>query len=210
MARRHRAKKSWLEAHRSDHYVQQARAAGYRSRAVYKLMEIDDRDRLFRPGMCVVDLGAAPGGWSQVVAQRLGGRGRVIALDVLPCDPLPGVEFLQGDFMDDEVFEKIVEMVGEGGVDVVISDMAPNISGRGAVDQPRSMYLAELAAGFAGKALRKGGDMLVKVFQGEGFEAYVKRLRAVFAKVAIRKPRASRSQSREVYVLARQFRGTPV
>ena len=210
MARRQRAKKSWLAAHRTDHYVQQARAAGYRSRAVYKLMEIDDRDRLFRPGMCVVDLGAAPGGWSQVVAQRVGGRGRVIALDVLRCDPMSGVEFLQGDFMEDEVFEKMLEMLGDRGVDVVISDMAPNISGMGAVDQPRSIYLAELAAEFAGKALRRRGDMLVKVFQGEGFEAYVKTLRAVFAKVAIRKPRASRSQSREVYVLARQFRGAPV
>jgi 23S rRNA (uridine2552-2'-O)-methyltransferase len=196
----------WLRSHFDDEYVKRARREGYRSRAVYKLDEIQQKDRILKPGMRIVDLGAAPGGWSQYAANVLMGRGRIIAMDILPMDSLDGVEFLQGDFREDEVLDLLMEKLGSDRVDLVMSDMAPNISGMEAVDQPRSMYLAELAIDFAGQVLREGGDLLFKAFQGEGFDAMVKTLRAQYRQVRIRKPKASRPRSREVYVLARHYK----
>jgi 23S rRNA (uridine2552-2'-O)-methyltransferase len=195
----------WLQEHHSDSYVLQARKEGYRSRAAYKLLEIDRRDRLFRPGMVVLDLGAAPGGWSQVAAQRIGARGRVIAFDLLDMPPLPGVEFQRGDINDDQAIDKLLKTLPDGGVDLVISDMAPNISGVDAIDQPRSIQVAEMALDVARKVLHPGGDMLIKLFQGAGVDAYIKELRRSFRKVIHRKPQASRARSREVYVLGRDF-----
>lgn len=180
---------------------------GYRSRASYKLAEIQQRDRVFKHGMLVVDLGAAPGGWCQVAAEQIGGKGRIVASDILPMDALGDVEFVQGDFTEESVFEDILARLGSDQADLVMSDMAPNMSGIRDVDQPRAMYLAELALDFAVNVLRPGGDFLVKVFQGEGFDAYLKQLRSCFAKVQSRKPDASRGRSREVYLLAREFRG---
>jgi 23S rRNA (uridine2552-2'-O)-methyltransferase len=200
----------WLRSHFDDEYVKRAQREGYRSRAVYKLDEIQQKDRLLKPGMAIVDLGAAPGGWSQYAAKVLLGRGRIIAMDILPMDPLDGVEFVQGDFREDEVLDLLMEKLGSDRVDLVMSDMAPNISGMEAVDQPRSMYLAELAIDFAGQVLREGGDLLFKAFQGEGFDAMVKTLRAQYRQVRVRKPKASRPRSREVYVLARHFNGVNV
>ncbi|HHW77363.1 MAG TPA: 23S rRNA (uridine(2552)-2'-O)-methyltransferase RlmE [Xanthomonadaceae bacterium] len=197
----------WLREHFTDEYVKRAQKEGYRSRAVYKLLEIHEKDRLLRPGLTVVDLGAAPGGWSQLAAQLVGGRGAVIALDLLPMEPLPGVGFIQGDFRETAVLERLLEMLNGRPVDLVISDMAPNTSGVKAVDQPRGMYLAELALDFARQCLRPGGDLLVKVFQGEGFDAFLKNLRAAFTTVAPRKPKASRARSAEQYLLARNYRG---
>lgn len=192
----------WLNRHFSDVYVKKAQELGYRSRAAFKLLEIQERDRILRPGMVVVDLGAAPGGWSQVAA-KLVQRGRVVALDILPMDPVSGVEFIQGDFTDEAVLARLTETLADQPVGLVMSDMAPNISGVRAVDQPRTIYLAELALDFAQRALAPGGDMLIKVFQGEGYEAYVASLRRMFAKIIVRKPKASRPESREVYLLAR-------
>jgi 23S rRNA (uridine2552-2'-O)-methyltransferase len=200
----------WLRSHFDDEYVKRAQREGYRSRAVYKLDEIQQKDRLLKPGMAIVDLGAAPGGWSQYAAKVLLGRGRIIAMDILPMDPLDGVEFVQGDFREDEVLDLLMEKLGSDRVDLVMSDMAPNISGMEAVDQPRSMYLAELAIDFAGQVLREGGDLLFKAFQGEGFDAMVKTLREQYRLVRVRKPKASRPRSREVYVLARHFNGVNV
>jgi len=197
----------WLREHFADEYVKRAQQEGYRSRAAYKLLEIHEKDRLLRPGMTVVDLGAAPGGWSQLVARLLGGRGAVIALDVLPMDPLEGVEFIRGDFRETAVLERLLSALNGRCVDLVISDMAPNTSGIRAVDQPRGMYLAELALDVARRCLRPGGDLLVKVFQGEGFDLFLKDLRAGFDAVAPRKPRASRARSAEQYLLARNYRG---
>lgn len=197
----------WLREHFTDEYVKRAQEEGYRSRAAYKLLEIQEKDRLLRPGLTVVDLGAAPGGWSQFAARLVGGQGAVIALDVLPMEPLAGVEFIQGDFRETEVLERLMAMLNGRPVDLVISDMAPNTSGIKAVDQPRGMYLAELALDFAGQCLRSGGDLLVKVFQGEGFDPFLKSLRAGFATVAPRKPKASRARSAERYLLARNYRG---
>jgi 23S rRNA (uridine2552-2'-O)-methyltransferase len=196
----------WLKSHFDDEYVKRAQREGYRSRAVYKLEELQQKERILHPGMTVIDLGAAPGGWSQYAAQLLRGKGRIIALDLLPMDPLDGVEFLQGDFMEDEVLDLLMETLGESRVDLVMSDMAPNISGMEAVDQPRSMYLAELAVDFAARVLREGGDLLFKAFQGEDFDTLIKRLRSQYKQVKIRKPRASRPRSREVYVIARHYR----
>lgn len=207
MAKRSSSSKAWLREHHGDVYVNQAKREGYRSRAAYKLLEIDRKDRLLRPGMTVVDLGAAPGGWSQVAAQRVGKQGRVIALDRLDMPPLPGVEFIQGDILDDDYVAFVRERLGSGLADLVISDMAPNISGVDAVDQPRSIYLAELALDLAERVLAPGGDLLVKVFQGAGSEAYMADLRSRFSKVVVRKPQASRARSREIYLLARGFRG---
>lgn len=198
--------KAWLREHHADVYVNQARREGYRSRAAYKLLEIDGKDRLLRPGLAVVDLGAAPGGWSQVAAQRVGRQGRVIALDRLDMPPLPGVDFIRGDILDEDYVAVVRERLGTQLADLVISDMAPNISGVDAVDQPRSIYLAELALDLAGRVLRPGGDLLVKVFQGSGSEAYMRDLRSAFTKVAVRKPQSSRARSREIYLLARGFR----
>ncbi len=196
----------WLKEHFVDAYVKKSWQDGYRSRAAYKLLEINERDPLLRPGMTVLDLGAAPGGWSQIASKILGDKGRVIATDILDMEPLPGVEFLQGDFREPPVFDKLLEMLEGRPVGLVISDMAPNISGVASVDQPRSLYLAELALDMARRVLMPGGDFLVKVFQGRGDEAFRKEIQASFQKILVRKPKASRPQSREVYLLARGFR----
>jgi len=195
--------RKWLDEHFSDQYVQRAQQEGYRSRAVYKLQEIQKRDRLIKPGMTVVDLGAAPGGWSEMAREWVGSKGRVIATDILPMDPIEGVDFIEGDFREDDVLEALLELIGDHPVDLVMSDMAPNLSGMDAVDQPRSIYLVELALDMARQVLKPGGDMLVKVFQGEGSEQYLKELKNTFERVVIRKPEASRARSREVYALAR-------
>lgn len=194
----------WLREHFDDVYVKQAQDAGYRSRAVFKLKELQERDRLIRPGMNIVDLGAAPGGWSQLARQLLGSNGQVVALDILPMEPLPGVVSLQADFTEEAALQLLEQALGGQAVDLVMSDMAPNISGQAAIDQPRAMYLAELALEFACQVLRPGGDFLVKVFQGEGFDQYLRTLRREFAQVQSRKPKASRARSREVYLLARR------
>ncbi len=199
---RSKSSKRWLQEHFSDPYVKRAQAEGWRSRAVFKLEELIERDRLLKPGMVVVDLGAAPGGWSQVARARLGEKGRVIALDILPMQGIGGVEFIEGDFREDSVLQQLKDTLGGAPVDLVLSDMAPNMSGMTAVDQPRSMHLVELAEEFAAEHLRPGGDFLTKVFQGEGFDAFVKRLRGAYERVSIRKPKASRPRSPEVYALA--------
>ena len=203
---RSKSSQRWLERQRHDPYVKQARAAGYRSRAAYKLLEIDTKDRLLRPGMRVLDLGAAPGGWSQVLGERIGGRGQVIALDLLPMDPLPGVTFIQGDFTEDAALASLCPALGGERIDLVLSDMAPNVSGMRAVDQPRSLYLCELALDLATRVLQSGGHLVVKAFHGEGFDQLVRDLRRCFEQVAARKPGASRTNSREVYLVAKGFR----
>ena len=190
-----------MQRHLNDEFVKRSKREGYRSRAVYKLDEIQQKDHILRPGSVVVDLGAAPGGWSQYAAQFLKGKGRIVALDILPMDPLPGVEFLQGDFREDDVLDALNELLGGATVNLVMSDMAPNMSGMGAVDQPRAMYLAELALDFATNWLEPGGSFVVKVFHGEGFDDFVKQSRSLFEKVQVRKPKASRPRSREVYIL---------
>ncbi|MCC7221777.1 MAG: 23S rRNA (uridine(2552)-2'-O)-methyltransferase RlmE [Candidatus Contendobacter sp.] len=197
----------WLREHFSDEYVKRAQQEGYRSRAVYKLLEINEKDRLVRPGLTVVDLGAAPGGWSQLAVKLMGGQGVVIALDILPMEPLAGVEFIQGDFREMAVLEHLLAILAHRPVDLILADMAPNTSGVKAVDQPRGMYLNELALDFARRCLRPGGDFLLKAFQGEGFDAFLKELRMVFASVAPRKPKASRARSAEQYLLARNYHG---
>lgn len=205
---RSKSSKRWLQEHFSDQYVKQSQKDGYRSRASYKLVELDKKDRLFKPGMTVVDLGAAPGGWTQVAAQRVGDKGRVIASDILPMDGVAGVTFIQGDFTEQAVFDDILAAIGEAPVDLVISDMAPNMSGMDAVDQPRAMYLVELALDMARQILKPGGSFVVKVFQGEGFEPWLAEVRSAFGRVVSRKPDASRARSREVYVVGRDFKGT--
>lgn len=197
----------WLRRHFTDEYVKRAQKEGRRSRAVYKLAEIDERDRLFRPGMTVVDLGAAPGGWSQYARERVGPAGRVIALDILPMEPIAGVEVLQGDFTEPAVLDSLIERLGGQPVDLVIADMAPNISGIASADQGRTMLLAELALEFADKTLRPGGDFLVKTFQGAGFQEFHRAMQRRFAKLHVRKPKASRAESREVYLLGKGFKG---
>lgn len=198
--------KTWLREHWDDIYVKQAQKDGYRSRAAYKLLEIIEKDKLIRPGMTVVDLGSAPGSWSQVVARQVGSRGRVIASDILAMDALPDVTFIQGDFREDSVFEQILAAIGPEPVDLVISDMAPNMSGTGA-DQPRAMYLCELALDMAVRVLKPGGDFVIKVFQGEGFDTYRKAVQAHFSVLKTRKPQASRPRSPEIYLLAQGFKG---
>lgn len=193
--------KQWMREHINDPFVQMAQKDGYRSRAAYKLLEIHEKDHLIKPGMVVVDLGATPGGWCQVVGPIVGDSGKVIALDLLPLDPLRGVEFIQGDFRDEDVLKKLETSLQGMPVGLVISDMAPNFSGVGAVDQDRSIYLAELAMEFAFEHLNPEGSFLVKVFQGSGFEAYMKLMRTRFTKVVARKPKASRDRSSEVYLL---------
>ena len=202
MATRSKSSQRWLKEHFSDPFVKKAQAEGLRSRAAYKLEELVERDRLLRPGMVVVDLGAAPGGWSQWVRQALGEGGRVIALDILEMPGLAGVEFLHGDFREDDVLSRLEATLYGQQVDLVLSDMAPNKSGVDAVDQPRAMHLAELAMDFADRHLRPGGAFLIKLFQGAEFDEYVRELRRRYAKVAIRKPAASRKRSPEVYALA--------
>ena len=205
MPKRSKSSSRWLQEHFKDSYVKRAHQTGARSRAVFKLEEIQQRDRIIRPGMTVVDLGAAPGGWSQYVAKLLAGRGRVLALDVLPMAPIEGVEFLQGDFTAGEVLQALRERLSGAKVDLVMSDIAPNMSGVGDVDQARAMHLAELALEFAREVLTPGGSLLAKLFQGQGFPEYMKALRADFGQVAARKPKSSRSRSPEVYLLAREF-----
>lgn len=196
----------WLKEHFSDPYVKRAQAEGWRSRAVFKLDELLERDPLLRPGMVVVDLGAAPGGWSQMVRERLrtraGDSGRVIALDILPMQGIAGVDFIEGDFREDDVARRLEAALNGQGVDLVLSDMAPNISGVESVDQARAMHLVELARDFAAEHLNPGGAFLVKLFQGRGFDEYLRNLRADYERVSIRKPKASRSRSAEVYALA--------
>ncbi|MBM3391528.1 MAG: 23S rRNA (uridine(2552)-2'-O)-methyltransferase RlmE [Betaproteobacteria bacterium] len=201
--KKHKTSKAWMREHVTDPYVQRAKAEGWRSRAAFKLMEIDDKDRLLRPGMTVVDLGAAPGGWSQVAAQRVGREGRVLALDLLDMAPVPGVAFLQGDFREDSVLRELTFRLMGKPVDLVISDLAPNISGIAATDQARSEHLAELALEFARRQLKPGGDFLVKVFQGAGFDAFRAAMVEAFDKVVVRKPKSSRDRSNEVYLLGR-------
>lgn len=207
MAKRSSSSGAWLKEHFDDQYVKRAQKEGYRSRACYKLLEIQEKDRLIKPGMCVVDLGSAPGGWSQVTAQIVGPRGRVVASDILPMDTLADVEFIQGDFTEQAVFDSLTAALGGQPVDLVISDMAPNMSGMKDVDQPRSMYLCELALDMAEQVLRPGGDFVTKVFQGEGFDDYFKTLKTRFERVITRKPSASRPRSREVYLLGRGLKG---
>ncbi len=199
-----KSSRRWLREHFSDPYVKQAQQAGFRSRAIYKLQELQERDKIFKPGMVVVDLGAAPGGWSQLIAGLVGKKGRVIALDILPMEPIPDVEFIQGDFADAVVLEKLLQTLGAKQADWVVSDMAPNLSGIDSVDQPRSIALAELALDLAVQVLHDQGGFLVKTFQGEGFDAFLQAVKRQFKKVIIRKPKASRDRSREVYLLARE------
>ncbi|MBI5430334.1 MAG: 23S rRNA (uridine(2552)-2'-O)-methyltransferase RlmE [Nitrosomonadales bacterium] len=194
--------KQWMREHVNDPFVQLAKKEGYRSRAAYKLLEIDAKDHLFRPGAVVVDLGATPGGWSQIAADRVGRGGKVIALDLLPLDPLAGVDFIQGDFRDEAVLKQLEDLLQGKPVGLVISDMAPNMSGIASADQARAMHLAELAMEFALEHLEPQGSFLVKVFQGEGFEDYLKLMRSRFARVVTRKPKASRDRSSELYLLA--------
>lgn len=206
MPKRKRSSRRWLDRHVNDPYVQRAQADGYRSRAAYKLLELQDRDRLLRPGLRVVDLGAAPGGWSQVAAAAVGRGGRVVALDVIPLDPIDGVDIIEGDFREDDVLRQLTETLGRESLDLVLSDMAPNLSGMKAVDQPRSIYLAELALDFALLRLNRGGAMAVKVYHGEGFDDLVRTMRRHFERVVSRKPKASRSESRETYLVAKGAR----
>ena len=199
---RSKSSQQWLKEHFADPFVKKAQAEGMRSRAAYKLEELIERDKLLRPGMIVVDLGAAPGGWSQVVRRDLGSKGRVIAMDILEMPSIAGVDFIHGDFREDEAVLRLEAVVGGASVDLVLSDMAPNMSGVDSVDQARAMYLSELAVEFADKHLKKGGNFLIKLFMGEGFDAYMKDLKTRYTKVITRKPAASRRRSNEVYALA--------
>jgi 23S rRNA (uridine2552-2'-O)-methyltransferase len=199
----------WLQEHVNDPYVKQAQKDGYRSRASYKLIQLNEKDRFMRPGLLIVDLGSAPGGWSQVAARLVGDRGKVVATDILPMNPLANVEFIQGDFTEQSVLERILEQLRGMQPDLIICDIAPNITGIDSADQASSMYLVELALDFARRVLKPRGDFVTKVFQGSGSDDYLKQLRASFEKVLIRKPAASRSRSREVYMVARGFRATP-
>jgi 23S rRNA (uridine2552-2'-O)-methyltransferase len=206
MARRSKSSDRWLKEHFRDSYVQRAQSGGWRSRAVFKLEEIDQRERLLAPGAICLDLGAAPGAWSQYARGRVGPRGRVVATDILAMEPLDGVEFVQGDFREDPVFERVLSLLPKGQVDLVLSDMAPAMSGVDVTDQARSMHLAELALDMARRVLKPGGDALIKVFQGSGFEDLVKGARAEFGRVKVVKPQASRARSPEMYLLAMKFR----
>lgn len=205
-----KSSKGWLKEHFDDEYVRRSQQDGYRSRAIYKLIEIDKKDRLIKPGMTIVDLGAAPGGWSEYCVKKVGRKGKVIALDILPMEPIEDVTIILGDFREDVVLEELVAVMkdsGNGSSDLVISDMAPNISGMESVDMPRAYYLCDLALDLARQVLKPGGGLLVKLFQGEGFEAYNKELKSSFSKVVMRKPKASRPRSREIYALATGFKG---
>ncbi len=204
---RSKSSNQWLQEHVSDPYVKQAQRDGYRSRASYKLIQLNERDKLIRPGMLLVDLGSAPGGWSQVAGRLVGQKGRVVATDILPMDPLQNVEFIQGDFTEEAVLDKVLELLGGARPDLVLCDIAPNISGVDSADQASSMYLVELALDFVRRCLKPGGDFVVKVFQGAGSDAYLKEVRSSFDKVLVRKPAASRARSREVYLVAKAFKG---
>ncbi|MCP4994490.1 MAG: 23S rRNA (uridine(2552)-2'-O)-methyltransferase RlmE [Gammaproteobacteria bacterium] len=203
--KRSKSSRQWLDRHVSDEYVKRAQKEGYRSRAAYKLLEMQEKDRIIKPCETVIDLGSAPGGWCQMARKIVGKKGRVIGLDILPMDSLPEVEFIQGDFREEGPLNELRKLLGGKPVDLVISDMAPNVSGMTVVDQPRAMYLCELALAFAQEVLRPGGSMVVKVFHGEGFDQYVRDLRASFGKVVTRKPKASRPRSREVYLVAGNY-----
>ena len=202
-----KSSKGWLKEHFDDEYVRRSQQDGYRSRAIYKLIEIDKKDHLIKPGMTIIDLGAAPGGWSEYCVKKLGKNGTVVALDILPMEPIDEVTIIQGDFREDAVFEELMAVMNNGRADLVISDMAPNISGMESVDMPRAYHLCELALDLARQVLKPGGGLLVKLFQGEGFEAYNKELKTSFSKVVMRKPKASRARSREIYALATGFLG---
>ncbi len=201
--KKNKTSRAWVHDHVNDPWVQRAQAEGYRARAAFKLLEIDERDHLLRPGAVVVDLGAAPGSWCQLAVKRCGPRGRIFALDLLPMEPVAGVEFLLGDFTEDAVLEELEARLGGASVDVVLSDMAPNLSGVATVDQARSVHLCELALDFAVRHLKPGGQFVVKVFQGEGFMEYRKQMEAAFVSVQVRKPKASRDRSAEVYLVGR-------
>ena len=206
-----KSSKGWLKEHFDDEYVRRSQQDGYRSRAIYKLIEIDQKDRLVKPGMTIIDLGAAPGGWSEYCVKKLGKKGNMIALDILPMEPIDGVTIITGDFREEAVFDDLMSVINSSTAvnkkaDLVISDMAPNISGMGSVDMPRAYYLCDLALDLARQVLSPGGGLLVKLFQGEGFEEYNKELKASFSKVVMRKPKASRPRSREIYALATGFK----
>ncbi len=203
MVKRTQSSREWLKEHFTDPFVKRAWAEGWRSRAVFKLEEIDRKEKLLKPGMVVLDLGSTPGAWSQYAKRRVGKNGTLIASDILPMEPIPGVEFIEGDFREESVFEAILAKVPLGGVDVVLSDMAPNLSGVDAIDKPRSLYLCELALDLANRALKPGGDVLIKTFQGTGFDVFVAEARKHYTRVKFAKPAASRSRSPELYLLAR-------
>lgn len=203
---RSKSSSRWLKEHFDDPFVKMAQKDGYRSRASYKLLEVQEKDRILRPGMTVIDLGSAPGGWSQVTSRVIGDKGTLIASDILPMAAIADVIFIEGDFTEERVFQQIMDAVGNNPVDLVISDMAPNMSGVRAADQAAAMYLCELALDLASKVLRPGGDFLIKVFHGEGFDAYLRDVRSRFEKVQMRKPASSRDRSREQYLLARGMR----
>ncbi len=202
---RSKSSRDWMQEHLNDEYVIRAQKEGYRARAIYKLMELDERDRLIKPGHLVVDLGAAPGSWSEYAITKVGKKGKVFALDLLEINPIPRVEFIQGDFREDTVLDQLMKSLENHPVDLVMSDMAPNISGMKAVDQPRSMYLCELSHELARNVLKPGGDLLMKVFNGAGLDEFKKALRQDFNKLIIRKPKASRARSSENYLLARGY-----
>ena len=205
MPKRSKSSARWLAEHASDEFVKRAAKEGWRSRAVFKLAQIQESERLLRPGIRCVDLGAAPGGWSQYAARIIGGASRIVATDILPMDAIVGVDFVLGDFREEEVLAEVLKRVGSDKVDLVMSDMAPNMAGIDAVDQPRSMYLAELALEFAERVLTPGGDLLVKLFQGAGFGQFMRDAKRQFGRVVTKKPKASRTRSPETYLLARQF-----
>lgn len=205
--KRSKSSSRWLNEHVNDPYVKQAQKDGYRSRAAYKLLELNEKDKLIRPGMLLMDLGSAPGGWSQVAGRLVGDKGRVLASDILPMDSLENVDFIQGDFSDDKVFQQILDKLDGRQPDLIISDMAPNISGVAAADQASSMYLADLVLDMVRQVLKPNGNFAIKIFQGEGSDEYLKDVRTSFEKVVVRKPDASRSRSREVYYVAKGFKG---
>jgi 23S rRNA (uridine2552-2'-O)-methyltransferase len=206
-AKKHKFTKAWMQEHVHDHWVTEAKRLGYRSRAAFKLVELGAKDKLFRPGMRAVDLGSAPGSWSQVLREQLGKSARIIALDVLEMTPLPGVTFIQGDFREDAVLAELEQVLGGGKVDLVVSDLSPNLSGIDSVDQARAVHLSELALEFACAWLQPGGDLVVKAFQGEGFAELQRAMQGHFAKVYVRKPKASRDRSREVFLVAKALQG---
>ena len=205
MPKRTKSSGAWLNEHVHDPYVKLSQKQGYRARAAFKLLEINEKDKLIQADTVLADLGSAPGSWSQVATELIGPRGRVIAMDILPMDPVPGVEFIQGDFREDEVLQQLVDLLNGQKLDLVISDIAPNMSGNTVTDQARSFYLCELAYDFAINHLKPGGHFLIKVFQGAGYQEYVKLLRESFAEVVVRKPKASRDRSNEIYLLARKL-----
>ncbi|MCU7904731.1 MAG: 23S rRNA (uridine(2552)-2'-O)-methyltransferase RlmE [Candidatus Thiodiazotropha sp. (ex Epidulcina cf. delphinae)] len=204
--KRSKSSRQWLDRHFNDEYVKKAQKAGYRSRSAFKLLEIQEKDEIIRPGMRVVDLGASPGGWSQIARNLVGEKGQVLALDILPMDPIAGVDFIQGDFREPLPLQEMRDLLVGEPVDLVISDMAPNVTGMASVDQPRAIYLCELALDFAQQVLKPGGDFVAKVFQGEGFDEYLRVLRSAFGRVVCRKPSASRAKSREIYLVAGNFK----